>query len=66
MGPATAIETFDRATLLGRRWYFRIVDAGNHEIIAASEAYNSKASRNKTATRLAYAMGCPVVSGRRK
>jgi hypothetical protein len=64
LGPATEIQTFDRLTLRGRRWHFRIVDCGNNEILAASETYNSKQARDRTATRLAYAMGCAVVPGK--
>jgi hypothetical protein len=66
MGPSTVVETFDRSTLLGRRWYFRIVDAGNHEILSASEAYNSRPSRNRTASRLALELGCRIIEGKRK
>lgn len=64
MGPSMEVQTFDRVTLLGRRWFFRVVDCGNNEVLAHGEAYNSKAARNATATRLAYAMGCKVVPGR--
>jgi hypothetical protein len=66
MGPGLEIQTFERTKLLGKRWYFRIVDCGNHEKLTASEAYNSAAARNKTANRLAAAMGCQVVPERRK
>jgi hypothetical protein len=66
MGPSEAIETFDRMTWRGPRWFFRIVDAGNHEILAASEAYNSAWSRDKTAKRLAKKMGCPIGTGKRR
>lgn len=65
-GATERVEIFDRMTLLGRRWYFRIVDAGNHETLAPSEAYNSAAARDKTANRFARALGCPIVEGRRK
>lgn len=40
-------ETYDRMTLRGRRWYFRIVSCGNNEIMTPSEAYNSAAARNR-------------------
>lgn len=39
-------ETFDRLTLFGRRWFFRLV-AANGEPVAQSEAYNSAQSRDK-------------------
>lgn len=64
MGPAIEIQTFDKLTLFGHRWYFRLVDCGNNEILAASEAYNSKAARNKTANRLAYNLGSAVVASK--
>ena len=58
MGPGFEVQTFDRLTLFGRRYYFRIVDAGNHEILAPSEAYNRAYDRDRTANRLAAALGC--------
>lgn len=66
MGPAEAIETFERFTLLGPRWFFRIVDTGNNEILAASQPYKSKWGRDKTANRLSRALRCPIVPGKRK
>lgn len=63
MGPSLEIQTFDKLTLRGRRWFFRLVDCGNSEILAAGEPYNSKAARNKTASRLAFSIGCAVVPG---
>lgn len=39
-------ETFDRLTIFGRRWFFRIVREGNNEPMAQSEAYNSAAKRD--------------------
>lgn len=53
MGPSMAIETFDRLTLFGRRWFFRIIDAGNGQTLAQSEAYNSARARDSTAVRFA-------------
>ena len=64
MGPAEEIQTFERKTLLGKKWFFRIVDCGNNEIIAASESYNSKAARDKTAIRFAHSLRCAVVPGK--
>jgi hypothetical protein len=39
------VETFDRLTIWGRRWYFRAV-AANGEIVSHSEAYNSAEARD--------------------
>jgi uncharacterized protein YegP (UPF0339 family) len=39
-------ETFDRLTLFGRRYFFRIVRNGNSEPMAQSEAYNRAAPRD--------------------
>ncbi|HET7255615.1 MAG TPA: YegP family protein [Xanthobacteraceae bacterium] len=39
-------ETFERLTLRGRRYFFRLVVVGNSEIIAQSEAYNSARARD--------------------
>lgn len=64
MGPAIEIQTFDKFTLLGQRWFFRLVDCGNSEILAASQAYKTKIQRNKTSNRLAYYLGCAVVPGK--
>lgn len=66
MGPGIAVETFERFTLLGPRWFFRIVDTGNAEILAPSQAYKAPYQRDKTANRLAGLMGCKVVKGTRK
>lgn len=66
MGPAEEIQTFHRATLRGWRWFFRIVDCGNNEILAQSQPYKTRVQRDKTALRLAYGLACAVVaSGRR-
>lgn len=64
MGPAEEIQTFDRMTLRGRRWFFRIVDVGNNEILAPSQPYKSKWGRDKTARRLSRSLGCAIVEGR--
>lgn len=66
MGPAEEIQTFERSTLIGKRFFFRIVDCGNGEIIAASQTYKTKKQRDKTALRLSYGLACAVVPGRRK
>ena len=57
MGPGMEVQIFDRLTLRGRRWFFRLVDAGNHETLAQSEAYNSSAARDNTADRFAGVIG---------
>jgi uncharacterized protein YegP (UPF0339 family) len=41
-------ETFDRLTLRGRRYFFRIVAVGNSEPLVQSEAYNTARSRDHT------------------
>lgn len=64
MGPAEEIQTFERQTLVGRRYFFRIIDVGNNEILAPSQTYKSERQRDKTADRLATRMGCRVVPGR--
>lgn len=66
MGPGIVIETFERMTLIGPRWYFRGVDTGNSEILFPSQAYKGPWQRDKTARRLAELMGCKVVKGKRK
>lgn len=65
-GPGIAVETFERMTLLGPRWFFRIVDTGNSEILAASQKYKGPWQRDKTARRLANLMGAKIVKGKRK
>lgn len=66
MGPGYEIATFDRLNLLGRRWYFRIVDTGNWETVAQSEGYTRAANRNETAASLSIATGWPVIPERKK
>lgn len=66
MGPGMKIETFDGLTLLGRRWWFRVVDVQNGQTLAASESYNSAEARNSTATRLSRALVAPIVKGKRR
>lgn len=41
-----AFVTFDRMTLLGRRWFFHY-RGNNGEIVFQSEAYNSAAARDR-------------------
>ena len=45
------IELFERRTLRGKRWYFR-VKAANHKVIAQSEAYHNRNDALATATLL--------------
>lgn len=66
MGPGLEVQLFDRLTLLGRRWYFRISDIGNGEILAQSEAYSRPFGRNETAHRLATALDCPMNPERKR
>lgn len=39
-------ETFDRLTLVGRRYFFRVVREGNNEIMAPSQPYKRPESRD--------------------
>jgi hypothetical protein len=66
MGPPYEIQTFDRMKLLGKRWYFRIVDTGNWETVAQSEGYSSPYDRNETANDLSKAAGWPIIPERKK
>lgn len=66
MGPGLEVQRFERTTLVGRRWFFRIVDAGNNEILAPSQAYKTIRQRDATAKRLAGALGCPLTEGKRR
>ncbi len=65
MGPGVRVESFDRMTVLGRRYFFRGVDAGNGEVIFPSQPYKDKRSRDETAWRLARAFGVVVEPSRR-
>lgn len=66
MGPQEEIQTFERQTLLGKRYFFRIINCGNNEILAASQTYKTKRQRDDTALRLSYALACAVVGGERR
>lgn len=61
MGPGMEVQTFDGLTMFGRRYWFRVVDAGNGEVLASSESYNSAAARDKTGKRFG-----PLVLGKRR
>lgn len=59
-------ETFDRMTLVGRRWFFRIVRERNNEIMAQSQAYKRAGSRDIAVGILQEgADGARVIEGRR-
>lgn len=64
MGPGMEIQTFDRGGLLGRRFFFRIVDTRNWEILAASQTYKHPFQRNETAARFARLLNCPLIPER--
>lgn len=66
MGSGLEVQTFERSTLLGRRWFFRIVDTGNWEILTPSQPYKTKRQRDATAKRLASSMDCAVIPERSK
>lgn len=66
MGPSEEVQVFERATLLGRRYFFRVVDVGNNETLAPSQPYKTWQQRDKTARRFADAFGCKIVSGKRR
>jgi hypothetical protein len=61
MGPGLEIQMFDRLTVIGRRFFFRLVDCGNNEILAASQTYKTELQRNKTARRIAEGLGCHLI-----
>ncbi len=66
MGPGMEVVTFDRITLLGRRWFFRIVSVGNGEALAQSEAYNSARHRDDIAERFARQFGGAPIPAKRR
>jgi hypothetical protein len=64
MGPGVEVQTFERTGLRGRRFFFRIVDTGNWEILAQSQPYKGPGQRDETAARLADLLRCPVIPER--
>lgn len=60
MGPGMEVQTYERMTLVGRRFFFRIVDTGNNERLAASQTYKTQKQRDLTAKRFAGALPCPI------
>lgn len=66
MGPDMEVQTFDGLTLLGHRYWSRIVDTRNHETLYTSQSYKTVEQRDETADRLGLAIGCPVLPGKRR
>lgn len=60
MGPGMEVQTYERMTLVGKRWFFRIVDTGNNERLAAGQTYKTLRQRDVTAKRFAGAMAIPL------
>lgn len=60
MGPGFKIETYKRFTLLGPRWFFRIRDFNNGEILLPSQPYKSPWSRDQLARRMSHALKAPI------
>jgi uncharacterized protein YegP (UPF0339 family) len=59
-------EPFERVTLRGRRFFFRIVAAGNNEILAPSQPYKTERQRDRTIALIkAGAMDAPIKEGTR-
>lgn len=72
MGPGMEIQTFERGSRLtpgmrmfGRRFYFRIVDQLNHEILAVSQPYKTKKQRDETVRRFARCLQIPEMAERK-
>lgn len=61
MGPGMEVQVYERQTLLGRRFFFRIVDIGNRERLAASQTYKTERQRDLTAQRFAHVLDCRLV-----
>ena len=53
-------ETYEKLTIFGRRFYFRLRGA-NNEIVAHGEAYNSAANRDHGIELVRRASAAPVV-----
>lgn len=50
---------------LRQRWYWRLIDTSNNEMLAHSEMYRRRVDAMATATQLANALGTtPVVLGK--
>jgi uncharacterized protein YegP (UPF0339 family) len=48
MAEEMRFETFERVTLRGRRYFFRLVAGGNNEILAQSQPYKTERQRDRT------------------
>ena len=60
MGPGMEVQTYERVTLIGRRFFFRIVDTNNYEKLTASQTYKTQKQRDITARRFAGLLACPI------
>lgn len=60
MGPGLEVQTYERVTLVGMRYFFRIVDTNNHEKLTASQTYKTVKQRDITARRFAGLLACPI------
>lgn len=60
MGPGMEVQTYECTTLVGRRYFFRIVDTGNNEKLASGQTYKTERQRDLTAKRFAGAIPCPI------
>lgn len=63
--PYAYIQPKQRKGLTGTRWWFRIRCAGNHEILASSEVYKSKAAMLSTVSALSVSHGLPIQGDQR-
>lgn len=50
-------ETFERVTLRGKRWFFRIVASGNNEVLAQSQTYKAARDRDIAIGRIRHGAG---------
>jgi uncharacterized protein YegP (UPF0339 family) len=65
--PLIRFELFERKTLFGMRYYFRIVREGNNEILAPSQAYKTIGGRDAAINLIKQgAKEAPSVKGVRK
>jgi hypothetical protein len=60
MGSGLRIERWTKQTLLGARFYFRIVDELNNERLLVSQRYKTKAQRNETSARFSGLLRAPI------
>lgn len=65
--PIVRFEKFERKTLFGERYFFRIVREGNNEILAPSQPYKTIAGRDTAIDLIKHgAAEAPIVRGARK